>query len=51
MLKLSPQGRQEMGRKGREKMEREFDEAIVIQKYLNAIQALPNHAANRPLDP
>jgi glycosyltransferase involved in cell wall biosynthesis len=51
MLKLSPQERQEMGRKGRQKMEREFDEAIVIQKYLNAIQALPNHAANRPLDP
>ena len=51
MLKLSPQERQDMGRKGRQKMEREFDEAIVIQKYLNAIQALPNHAANRPLDP
>jgi glycosyltransferase involved in cell wall biosynthesis len=50
MLKLSPQERQEMGRKGREKMEREFDEAIVIQKYLNAIHALPKHAASHPPD-
>jgi glycosyltransferase involved in cell wall biosynthesis len=41
MLKLSAGERQAMGRKGRQKMEREFDEAFVIQKYLDAIQALP----------
>jgi glycosyltransferase involved in cell wall biosynthesis len=50
MLQLSAGERQEMGRKGREKMEREFDEAIVIQKYLNAIHALPKHAASHPPD-
>ncbi|KOR31177.1 glycosyl transferase [Achromatium sp. WMS2] len=38
MLKLSPEDRTEMGRQGRAKVEREFDEKIVIQKYLDAIQ-------------
>ncbi len=30
----------EMGRKGRQKIEREFDEKIVIDKYLAAIAAI-----------
>ena len=37
MLGLSEAERVEMGRKGREKMVREFDESIVIGKYLEVI--------------
>ncbi|WP_210546243.1 glycosyltransferase family 4 protein [Rhodoferax sp. PAMC 29310] len=40
MLSLSQDQRKNMGLRGREKMEREFDEQIVIQKYLNAIDAI-----------
>lgn len=38
MIRLTPEERAEMGRRGREKIEREFDERIVIQKYLETIQ-------------
>lgn len=38
MMGLSLSERQEMGKKGREKMIREFDKKIVIQKYLQAIE-------------
>ena len=37
MLTLSPEQRSEMGQRGRAKMESEFDEQIVIRKYLAAI--------------
>jgi len=37
MISLTPNARAKMGRYGREKMIREFDEQIVIQKYLAAI--------------
>jgi glycosyltransferase involved in cell wall biosynthesis len=37
MLTLTHQQREAMGLRGREKMEREFDEQIVIDKYLAAI--------------
>ncbi len=37
---LSPKERSDMGCAGRAKMEREFDEAIVIEKYLEMIRAL-----------
>jgi glycosyltransferase involved in cell wall biosynthesis len=40
LVKLTPEARHEMGRKGREKIEREFDEKIVIGKYLEAIAAI-----------
>ena len=40
LVKLTPEARHEMGRKGREKIEREFDERIVIAKYLAAIAAI-----------
>ena len=40
MLLLSPEARSEMGRRGREKVEREFDEQIVISKYLDAIEVI-----------
>jgi glycosyltransferase involved in cell wall biosynthesis len=40
MLLLSPEMRSEMGRRGREKVEREFDEQIVIKKYLEAIEVI-----------
>jgi hypothetical protein len=42
LIGLSPAARSEMGKRGRGKVEREFDEQIVIRKYLEAIaQVLP----------
>jgi glycosyltransferase involved in cell wall biosynthesis len=40
MIALSAEQRAAMGRRGREKMEREFDERIVIGKYLDTLQWL-----------
>ena len=40
MLALSREARIEMGRHGREKMEREFDERLVIDRYLEVISTL-----------
>lgn len=40
MILLSPEERAAMGRCGREKVEREFDEKIVIRRYLEAIEAI-----------
>lgn len=40
MIALSPEARAEMGCRGREKMEREFDERIVIDRYLAIIQEI-----------
>jgi glycosyltransferase involved in cell wall biosynthesis len=40
MLALSREQRSEMGAHGRAKMEAEFDEKIVVQKYLAAIEAV-----------
>jgi glycosyltransferase involved in cell wall biosynthesis len=40
MLSLSHEQRSEMGLRGRAKMEAEFDEKIVIDKYLTAIDAV-----------
>jgi hypothetical protein len=40
MSELSATARSEMGRLGLQKMEREFDEKIVIGKYLEAIAAI-----------
>lgn len=37
MIALAPEVRTEMGRRGREKMIRQFDENIVINKYMEAI--------------
>ncbi len=37
---MSPAERKSMGIRGREKVEREFDEQIVIDKYLSVIQAV-----------
>jgi glycosyltransferase involved in cell wall biosynthesis len=37
MVVLSPEARAEMGRRGREKMEREFDECLVIARYLAVV--------------
>ena len=42
MLMISDDERRLMGKKGRLKMEREFDEEIVIQKYLHAISLVLN---------
>ena len=41
MLSLTLQQKQQMSHYGRLKMEREFDEKIVIKKYLDAIGDLP----------
>ena len=38
MLSLSPEQRSEMGQRGRAKMVAEFNEQIVIKKYLVAIE-------------
>jgi glycosyltransferase involved in cell wall biosynthesis len=38
MLSMTDEQRYEMGQRGREKMEREFDEQIVIQKYSETIK-------------
>ena len=40
MLDLNAEERAEMGKKGREKMQRQFDEQIVINKYLDAVNKL-----------
>ena len=40
MINLSEDERRVMGKAGREKMIKEFDEKIVIEKYLNAIRRL-----------
>lgn len=40
IIAMSPQERSDMGRAGRAKMEREFDEGIVIEKYLELIRVL-----------
>ena len=40
MAALSSAEREEMGRCGREKVEREFDEQVVIGKYLEAITSV-----------
>lgn len=37
---LSSEDRETMGRRGREKVEKEFDERIVIDKYLEAISSI-----------
>jgi glycosyltransferase involved in cell wall biosynthesis len=51
MIALSPQARSAMGRAGRAKMEREYDEAIVIGKYVKKIRdlcpAMPSQARRR----
>lgn len=40
MAAMTPSERAAMGLRGREKVEREFDEKVVIRKYLDAIQAI-----------
>ncbi len=40
MIGLSPEARNEMGCRGRDKMVREFDEQIVIRKYLDVIRTV-----------
>jgi glycosyltransferase involved in cell wall biosynthesis len=45
MLSLTQEQRIEMGLRGREKMEAEFDEQIVIRKYLSAISSLQKKVA------
>lgn len=37
IISLTPEGRVEMGKRGREKIEREFDERVVIDAYFRAI--------------
>jgi glycosyltransferase involved in cell wall biosynthesis len=38
MLKLTPAERQAMGERGRQRVERDFDQAIVVKAYLEAIR-------------
>jgi glycosyltransferase involved in cell wall biosynthesis len=44
MIQLSTDKRQKMGLKGREKMEHNFDEKIVVQKIVNRIESVLNAA-------
>lgn len=46
MIGMSFAEREAMGLRGREKVEREFDEKIVIQKYLEAIEAILRKSSN-----
>lgn len=39
-LSLSSQQREEMGKKGRKKMEREFDRDFVVEEYMKYINSL-----------
>ena len=48
MLAVSEEERAEMGRRGREKMEREFDERIVIDRYLETISHLVKQRRGTP---
>lgn len=41
MLLHSPGERAQMGRRGRQKIEREFDERIVIERYLSELRSIP----------
>jgi glycosyltransferase involved in cell wall biosynthesis len=45
MIAFTPEARAEMGRRGREKVELEFDEKVVIMKYLTVLEQL---ALNQP---
>jgi glycosyltransferase involved in cell wall biosynthesis len=47
MIELPPRARAEMGRRGRESMEREFDERIVIRRYLEVIGEIVNRRRGR----
>ena len=40
LIELTPDARVAMGEKGRQKMEREFDEKVVISHYREVISAL-----------
>jgi glycosyltransferase involved in cell wall biosynthesis len=42
MLSMSDEERELMGRRGREKMIREFDERLIIQRYIDDIETLPS---------
>lgn len=46
IVSMAPDEREAMGRRGREKVEREFDEQIVISKYLSAIEAVLSKKAS-----
>jgi glycosyltransferase involved in cell wall biosynthesis len=48
MIALSPQARAEMGHQGRKKMEREFDERIVIGRNLAVIGEILNESPSAP---
>ncbi len=40
MMRLTSQQRRDMGLRGREKMERQFDERIVVEKYISTINVV-----------
>lgn len=46
IVSMTPYEREAMGLRGREKVEREFDEKIVIQKYLEAIEVILGKSPN-----
>ncbi len=48
MTEIGAAARSEMGRQGRRKVEREFDEQLVIKMYLSAIEKVLSAQATRP---
>jgi glycosyltransferase involved in cell wall biosynthesis len=44
MIKLSTDERREMGLRGRKKMEKNFDEKIIVEKIINRIESVLNTA-------
>ncbi len=50
LLQMQPQERSSMGVAGRRKMEREFDEALVIEQYRLALAALRHATPRRQAD-
>ena len=51
MIRLTPEQRLEMGAKGRKKVVFQFDEKLVIAKYLNAIERIKNSGSGHALRP
>ena len=47
MIRMPPHARQAMGLAGRRKVERQFDEKLVIQKYLDMIGEIAGGAEGR----
>jgi glycosyltransferase involved in cell wall biosynthesis len=48
VILMSPSQRWQMGLRGRQKMEREFDEQVVIDRYVNLIDQILQQTPGQP---